>query len=458
MASSELVTVYFLFFSDEKKKSLLTSVPNGLSHLSSDRPALNYLSYLRYVDFKKVYKAVRMWLRTKTLLEPFCSEFKRKQIDLANRIVTELGIIFTTGYARLDRLSLDIRYFEYNPKEDEVDCLSWPCYPGAYVALSDLREFLCGGQFMKNRILHSMAKICKDIEILSIHESAETSPEILAEFIKVQRRLIKFTLTNWSSEILEILSSLRKQARTLKYMELIRCIFPKNEDYTKLFCGLAECRNLQTLKFEQCQHLSTKLMKPLAEASFEKLQTFIIDTETVPDPPTAEIKAIIQNSRESLINIGLNVNLSLYADIMETIATFCPNLLNLSVTIERDSEMQQLITLFRSCTSLIELKIPKKWKLFEVKKSLIELGTALPSTLKRIELDGLKFSHETWDEFLDMCPGSINHFAFNCFSKSIFIKIVEKYGKKYSKLIKNEEMLDLTWLPVQVTVDLMLIK
>ncbi|RGB23500.1 hypothetical protein C1646_677067 [Rhizophagus diaphanus] len=454
MASSELVSVYFLFFSDEKKKSLLTSVPNGLSHLSSDRPALNYLSYLKYVDFKKVYKAVRMWLRTKTLLEPFCSEFKRRQIALTNRIVTELGRIFTAGYARLDRLSLDIRYFEYNPKDDEVDCLSWPCYPGACVSLSDLREFLCGGQFMKNRILLSMAEICKDIEILSIHESAETSPEMLAEFIKAQRRLIKFTLTNWSSEILEILSSLRKQARTLKYMELIRCIFPRNEDYTKLFHGLAECRNLQTLKLEQCQHLSTKLMKPLAEASFEKLQTFIIDTEAVSDPPTTEIKAIIQNSRESLINIGLNVNLSLYADIMETIATFCPNLLNLSVTIERDSEMQQLITLFRSCTNLIELKIPKKWKLFEVKKSLVELGTALPSTLKRIELDGLKFSHETWEEFLDMCPGSINHFAFNCFSKSIFVKIVEKYGKRYSKSIKNEEMLDQTWLPVQVTVDL----
>src|ERR1043166_6917988 len=33
MASSELVSVYFLFFSDEKKKSLLTSVPKGLSHL-----------------------------------------------------------------------------------------------------------------------------------------------------------------------------------------------------------------------------------------------------------------------------------------------------------------------------------------------------------------------------------------------------------------------------------------
>jgi len=298
-----------------------------------------------------------------------------------------------------------------------------------------------------------MTKICKDIEILSIHESAETSPEMLAEFIKVQRRLIKFTLTNWSSEILEILSSLRKQARTLKYMELIRCIFPKNEDY-KLFRGLAECRNLQTLKFEQCQHLSTKLMKPLAEASFEKLQTFIIDTEAVPDPPTTEIKAIIQNSRESLINIGLSVNLSLYADIMETIAIYCPNLLNLSVTIERDSEMQQLVTLFRSCTNLVELKIPKKWKLFEVKKSLIELGTALPYTLKRIELDGLKFSHETWEEFLDICPESINHFAFNCFSNSMFVKIVEKYGKKCFKSIKNEEILDQTWLPVQVTVDL----
>src|SRR3954454_16773830 len=69
MASAELVTVYFLFFSDETKKSLLlNSVPNGLSHLPSNRPALNYLSYLRYVDFKRVYKAVRMWLRWKTLL------------------------------------------------------------------------------------------------------------------------------------------------------------------------------------------------------------------------------------------------------------------------------------------------------------------------------------------------------------------------------------------------------
>ncbi|CAI2164272.1 16992_t:CDS:1 [Funneliformis geosporum] len=456
MASADLVTVYFLFFSDEIKKFLLTSVPNGLSNLLSNRPSLNYLSYLRYVDFKKVYKAVRMWLRCKTLYEPLSIEFKKKQIALANRIVTELGKIFTTGYARLDRLSLcvDMKYFEYNPIDSEEDCLSWPCYPGACTALSELREFLCGGQFVKDKILHTMAGICKDIEVLTIHESADTSPKMLTEFINAQRRLLKFTLTNWSGDTLEILSSLRRQARTLRHIELIRCTFPKNEDYTKLFYGLAECRNLQTLKLSQCQHLSTKLMKPLAEASFEKLQTFIIDTEAVPDPPTTEIKNIIQNSKDSLIEIGLSVNLSLYVDIMETIGSCCPNLLKLSVTIERDYEMQQLIALFKSCTKLVELRIPRKWKLFEVKRSLSELGNVLPSTLQRLELDGLRFSHEIWEEFLDICPGSIDHFTFNCFNKSIFVNTVQKYGKRYGRCVKNDEILGQFYLPVQISVEL----
>ncbi|CAG8694162.1 902_t:CDS:1, partial [Dentiscutata heterogama] len=78
-ASAKLVSIYFLFFSKETKAKLLNVDGIDVSHPTLRQPKIDYLAYLRHIDFNMVYRAVRMWVSYQTLNEPFNLELKKKQ-------------------------------------------------------------------------------------------------------------------------------------------------------------------------------------------------------------------------------------------------------------------------------------------------------------------------------------------------------------------------------------------
>ncbi|CAG8483907.1 6569_t:CDS:1 [Cetraspora pellucida] len=442
-ASAQLVSIYFLFFSQETKDTLLNMDRIDVSHPTLKHPKMDYLAYLRYVDFNMVYRAVRMWVSHQTLNEPFHSGLKKIQSKQSSRIVEELGKLFTNG-SSLYKISLNTRSLEYIPEDEEPDYRSWPCY-SARNSMSELREFVCGGQFAKDNILQKLAELCNEIEIVSIYDSCGTSPQTLINFIKAQKRLKQITLTNWQTESFSTLTSISTQVRTFKHIEFIQCNFPTMENGARFFCGLAKCSNLQVLKFEHCDNLNTTLMRPLAKAEFPSLRTLSIDNVFTKDAPSMELKSIIENCKETLKEIVLRINLTFYTDMLETIAKFCPGLHKLNITIERDSEMQQLITLFRSCKELIELIIHRRHILFDLWflpcKSLVKLGGVIPPSLRRLELIGIQFDHQSWNEFLNICPGSINYFVFD-HPSTHYVKHVENYATRHNKIIKAKGILE----------------
>ncbi|CAG8694171.1 903_t:CDS:2 [Dentiscutata heterogama] len=294
-------------------------------------------------------------------------------------------------------------------------------------------------------LYNEISELCNEIEIVSIYDSCGTSPQTLIDFIKAQMRLKQITLTNWQKDSFSTLSSISTQVRTFRQIEFIRCSFPTTENSARFFCGLAKCSNLQVLKFENCNNLNATLMKPLAKAEFPYLKTLSIDNDFNKDTPSMELKSIIENCKETLKEIVLRINLSFYADMLETIAKFCPGLLKLSITIERDSEMHQLITLFSSCKEMIELIIHRRHILFDPWfypcKSLVKLGGVIPSSLRRLELIGIEFDHLTWNEFLNICPGSINYFVFDHHNTN-YVKHVENYAMRHNKVIRAKGTLE----------------
>ncbi|CAG8528717.1 14938_t:CDS:1 [Acaulospora morrowiae] len=453
MSSAKLIATYFMFFSQKTRDYLKNSHNIDISLDSSHRqPFIDYVLLLRHIDFRKIYRAVRIWIRHKSLHEPFDLEVKNKQIEQANCLIKELGKLFTNGSARVDILSLDIRNFEHDADSNRIEFMSWPCSSEQYNSLCDLREFVCGGKFSKNKIISKLTGLCRDLESISLEDSADTTPKFLADFIWNQRRLQKFTLSNWKGEW--DLTCIATQAKTLRHIEFIRCKFPKSEKSKHYFDRLAQCYNLETMKFEQCKNLGTKLMRPLAQIEFKNLHTLHIDNDPGPDPPTTEIQSIIVNSKDSLKEIILNVKLSLYTDVLDTISANCPKLSKLSVVIESDREMRQLIMLVNHCTQILELIIPRKWILIEMKKPLLELGAVIPPSLKKLELCGIRFELTTWDEFLNLCPGSINSFVFNCFRQKTYISSVEKYANRHNKVVKSENIVEMYWLPEHVSMEL----
>ncbi|CAG8581583.1 3594_t:CDS:1 [Acaulospora colombiana] len=453
MNSAKLIATYFLFFSEKTRDRLRNSHNVDVLPASPYRqPFINYVLFLRHIDFRKIYRAVRIWIRSKSLDEPFDLAVKNRQTEQANCIIEELGKLFTNGSARIDTLSLDVRRFEHDVDNDRIEFMSWPCYSEQYNSLRELREFVCGGKFSKDKIILKLTGLCKELESVALEDSAETAPKFLADFIGNQRRLRKLTLANWKSDLsLLYISTL---AKTLRHIEFIKCEFPKSDGSECCFDRLAQCCNLEILRFEQCKNLGAKITRPLTQVEFKYLHTLCIDNDPGPDPPTNEIQSLIVNSKGSLKEITLNVKLSLYSDILDTISAHCPKLLKLSIVIENDFEMRQLITLFRHCNQLLELIIPRKWTLIEMKKPLIELGAVIPPTLKRLELCGIRFEHATWSEFLKLCPGSINSFVFNCFRQKSYITSVARYAKKHGKSVKSESSVEMSWLPELVSMEL----
>ncbi|CAG8551959.1 10700_t:CDS:1 [Diversispora eburnea] len=454
MNSAKLIEIYFMFFAKEIKDDMMINHNIDVS-TKNQFPTINYLSLLRHIDFQNVYKAVRIWIRCKSLHEPFDLNVKRIQTKQANRLMNELGKLFSNGSARINKLSLDIRHFEHYTDESSIEFKSWPCYSGAYYpgpydkSLCQLREFVCGGKFSKNTIIFGLTKTCEEIESITIEDSFETSSEFLANLMKNQRRLQHFVLANWKSDSKCILSSLAK-TKTLRHIEFIGCDFPENDeeddDRKHYFDGLIKCINLETLKFEQCKNLSTKLMKPFIQAEFRNLTKLHFDNDSNPaDPPTIELQSIIVNAKDSLKEIFFNIQLSLHVDILDTVATNCPNLKKLSVNIENDSEIRQLIGLFQHCKHLLELRISrKKYPLFSIgKTSLVELGAVIPPSLKKLELLGFTFEVSTWTAFLDQCPGSINSFVFNLKQQS-YINIVKNYANRHNKKLKNDSYIEIS--------------
>ncbi|RHZ72553.1 hypothetical protein Glove_242g6 [Diversispora epigaea] len=461
MNSAKLIEIYFMFFSKEIKDDMMINHNIDVS-TGNQSPTINYLSLLRHIDFKNVYRAVRIWIRCKSLHEPFDLNVKRIQTKQANQLMNELGKLFSNGSARINKLSLDIRHFEHYIDEDSIDFKSWPCYSGEYSgsydkSLCQLREFVCGGKFSKNTIIFGLTKTCEEIESITIEDSSETSSEFLANLMKNQRRLQQFVLSNWKSDSKCILSSLAK-TKALRHIEFIGCDFPENDDdddCKNYFDGLIKCINLETLKFEQCKNLSTKLMKPFIKAEFRNLTKLHFDNDSNPaDPPTIELQSIIVNAKDSLKEIFFNIQLSLHVDILDTVATNCPKLKKLSVNIENESEIRHLTALFQHCKHLLELRISrKKYPPFSIgKQTLVELGAVIPPSLKKLELLGFTFEVSTWTAFLDQCPGSINCFVFNCLKQQqSYIKTVSDYANRHNKIIKNDPYIE---IPEYVSLEL----
>nr|CAG8522494.1 8101_t:CDS:2 [Entrophospora candida] len=487
-------------------------------------PLLDYLAYLRQVDFKKVYKATRFWLNLpkKSMEEPFGISVKRRQINQANAIVKELGILFL-NFAQINNLTIDIRDFDYDLATDIHDCISWPTYPllnrnsyynssnenieindenierdnstitvnnthnasNEVVLRSEIREFLCAGQFDKDKILEEMTPICKDIEILSLHDSSGTSSDSLANFIMVQKRLKKFILTDWHLNTQNIFSAIATQSKTLKHFEIINCNLPIrvvdkiNEYKDWLFENLTKCHKLEFLKIEKCRNLSSIVMEPLAKVGLKNLKVLIIDNyindynDDDWDWNLSELQSLIIKSHDTLIEIDLNVNLKIHTNILETIGNNCSNLSKLSIAITGDQELKNLIRLFERSLlkKLVELRIQRKKEtfsntalrststpstVFEVKQSLIELGNSLPSSIKYIELNSMMFNYKSWEEFLNVCPTSIEHLAFNTMQDQTKYKnLIEKYAKKHDKRLKCKDLSEYSWLsPKYIMVDL----
>ncbi|CAI2196901.1 19876_t:CDS:1, partial [Funneliformis geosporum] len=411
--SEKLVPAYFYYFSKETKSILQFYTPSSSFDTT---PTFDYPIFLRELDYSEVYLAIRRWcdLRNRTNQSTGFEVFKQRGRQILF-ILQELSKLFMLKCNKLDYLSLDIKAIRCGTFGRLADCmLALTNFPGASHCLVQLKKFVTRGIYDKDIIFRSLIQYCRNIDEMIIEDSDSNEGDSLVDLITSQRKLRKFTIGNWWGCLLKVLKSLGDQRNSLTFIEIYGCHFRSDFDNDIIFNGVICCKNLETLKIEECYNLTSNTMKPLANTIFPKLHTLyfsnyllIEDVEDLNDQgiipnddqgqdhPHLELIAIIQNANITLRNVRLNMDLLDYPNIITTCATNCPNITHYKARIQNHSEMNQLLLLLKSCTRLEKLEITaEKWECsdfglpWEIDLFFPDIGKSLPKTLKYLDIDG----------------------------------------------------------------------
>ncbi|CAG8436612.1 3951_t:CDS:1 [Funneliformis mosseae] len=382
---------------------------------------------------------------------------------------------------KLDYLSLDINAIRCDTYGRLAECMmTLANFPGASHCLVPLKKFVSRGIYDKDIIFKSLIQYCRNIDEMIIEDSDATEGDSLVDLITSQRKLCKFTIGNWWGCLLKILKSLGDQRNSLTYIEIYGCHFRSDFVNDIIFDGVICCKNLETLKIEECYNLTSNIMKPLATTIFPKLHTLYFsnyllmediedfnDQGMIPnndqdrDHPHLELIAIIQNANLTLRDVRLNMDLLDYPDIITICATNCPNITHYKARIQNHSEMYQLLQLLKSCTRLEKLEITaEKWECsdlglpWEIDLFFPELGKSLPKTLKCLDIDGWSCTPLGLSNFLKNCNVDIKRMSWMCYISSAgYLEVIEKYAKLKGRTINRHKEKKKWGLNFTLTVD-----
>ncbi|KAF0556874.1 hypothetical protein F8M41_014605 [Gigaspora margarita] len=346
-------------------------------------------------------------------------------------------------------------------------------YPGANGCLSPLTEFICTTRGTKWRLFHAMSSICQQLKMIyvdmggydswsNVGLQTYTEPQMqeleweaknLATLIRSQISLNKFILSRGEIGLNTILNALTSQVTSLRYVEFIN--FDTELSQWGSLEKLIEFTGLKTLKFISCK-LSDILMKPLVSNPISLFRLTTIEMSDSTSSPEIVLK-LIEDSGSSLkyLTLGDHYNKDdsdSICNIIETIAKYCPNLVNFS-SIVSVREISQLLTLFTFCPQLESVTLRQPLEEFNVIEDINWLFDQM-SELQLLR----KLRHLAIQTPWSFLPRSLNRFLVSsnpplkslefscshCFSDAHLDVILRCLGKnlKRLKLITCKEIDD----------------
>ncbi|CAI2174075.1 13273_t:CDS:2 [Funneliformis geosporum] len=455
----KIITIYLSYLPDDFVD--IPEMQNIKQCTYKQSTIFDYVSFLKELNFKKLYEAISRWATENRIfvskedevdldLERLSfgesvmnrdiennnswsgPEYYHDMIDsvempidksLVNKklMIAKKFCLYLMSLCRnFELLALDTRGWSRGFSITSRDYISLPCFPGASECLSKVTEFVLCGEFEKADILDTMATYCKDIRFLTVIDSYHSSPHSIANLINAQNGLASITWVSGGENASPILRSFVTQSKSLKTVNLLRAYTRDYDAYE----GLAACKNLENLKFTECNHASLH-MKALANADFPRLKTIEIsdplsyedeDDEDF-DPPSLEYTSLIHNAGKHLEEIRLYLELHFYPGIIETIAYNCPNLTLFYGSVKNDEQIIELIKLLNGCKKLEELVIygSSRSSLFPVDNMLAQIGQSIPESLEYLDLSRWTFSGKSLNQFLINCKAKLRHMSWHCF-------------------------------------------
>jgi len=405
-------------------------------------PAFDYVSFLRGFDYFQVYHAIGNWYAYQSSEKKqsikFIKIFGMDDNECRKLLITKELIKYIINKSPIvDYIALDAE--SIIPSE----FTSIGKFPGATNCLIYIRTFICRGNSKKLDTYMALAKICRNVENITICGIGDddSKAEGLSNFIRKQRNLRKFVLWDGTNEQLpNVIKALSFNRGKLKYLEFRFCHFENCRPLESLF---AACSGLTTLKFIQCGEISSNITLSFSKPLFPDLSDLDLQGTYF---PANTLEAIFHHASVDLRSNNFEANSNQYSRIIETLASYCPNLTKIHARLSKDG-MGQLNSLFRSCkrleTIVLQGQLPDRLYIFTQDANddlLINLREFIPASLKKLVMKtDCAFTASAVDAFLRECKADLNRLEFISYG-SVWqhLNVIKKYARRHKLEMKQQ--------------------
>ncbi|CAG8751568.1 13268_t:CDS:2 [Cetraspora pellucida] len=290
------------------------------------------------------------------------------------------------------------------------DIVSLPTFTLADTYLSSVREFTIGGDFIKDNILEIMSQLCNEVEEINIFSCSTILEDIdWAPLIRAQRNLKSLKLRSIRYDLSSLFASLSTQTRSLRHI--------------LSYCG--DYRNKPAL-----QPISTEKVSSIAPLKTLQLNsTYLYNSDLI---------SFIIGSNKNLQELILDINLSDYPSLDNTIAENCPNLRKLKSNLFGP----YILTILKHCHKIEYINIKGAYhrgsSLFqtylEPGQILEQIATTSSEQLKKLVIDiSSLFTNEDLSKFFAKCCGGLEYFGGGCYGYREHVEDeIMKYARKWN--------------------------
>ncbi|CAG8666049.1 4054_t:CDS:1 [Acaulospora morrowiae] len=450
-SSPKIISTYVSFLSDDVKKNVGIRESEYCGHSLFDYPA-----FLREFDFKCVNRAVSAWLlsrkplKEKNMCDSSDKSDNAKSLSTSLLLFQEICKVLLTRSRHISSFTIDVT--EFDPSAD----LLYQTINLCEINLSRLGNLVLSGNFNKSRVLCAFDKVSRNIRSLTIAEDTRNGPSTevvtpmqpMADFITAQHRLTEFTLEQ-CIHFTDILPALTTQEATLTHVIFRNCWF-RNHIIGDALSNLRGCKNLVSLRFEQCFALINNVLKPLSKVRYPKLEYFEYSPQAWSysewdhfsrELPKNELSSFLSINGSHLKELKLGNMLHCCPELIEDVVLYGSNLRTLEVNM--NNLERQIFPILLACRRLERLTVPKVSRAFrcDVDYLLPDIGRRMPSSLSHLDLRGWPFAPSGLKSFLQEFGKQIKFLAWNdTASINRYSGVIKEYTGTAGGLIKKLHM------------------
>ncbi|CAG8522586.1 6950_t:CDS:2 [Dentiscutata erythropus] len=353
ISSPKVIQTYLAFIPDSTFHKLGYNKRIGLSN--SRPPFFNYPSFLKELTYDQFLNAVIA-------------------IDFSEDIIIELFKLLAKNDVRLRRLEIYNCLNNYPENLNRKGHLVLPHFYECTSVFSMLTYFNCSYRWPVQRIqlFNVIAKYCHNIKILKVSIYDKNEGIALEGLIRSQRNLKKFSLVNSNNFASFPIQALLNQKHSLGSLALEDMHHSPRLNSAKFFnygiCQLnssaidvlAQCKNVNKVKFKHCEGLNSSVFFPLANA-FSNLTSLeysygtydIYDSAT----PIRLLSDIIMTSCNTLKRIALDWYSEAKLDITQLVEIITQQVTKLEYLKIPLYTLEQLALIHRTHNQLRKLEI-----------------------------------------------------------------------------------------------------